>query len=1042
MYLILIIGIVAGEFILQWVINVPFIHYFSDEEVKTYKDNMFYFSYNHQNPDSGLFIEPSIEVCYRAIDSVNFSDSAFNSESSKLIDPLNNNYLKTEQRLLFLDYLFEKQNLDGSFSDIGGIGNIYSTYKVIKTIDLLNKSYLDSPEKRAKTNKIIEFVNNSKEENGWGFKYRPEINQSDIISTYYAIKLAKRFNAYSLLQNSNITQFINSTRNVQGGYGLISYSTVVTQETTNFGIKAYLEMNNTYDAADPFLLGSYFSSRWNPLGGYSDTISGISSVESTYYAIASQYTLSIDPFNESGSLTYILSCQEPNGGFGNYPSIGLNNTNFKSGWAAMKSIFLLENNTNPILQVDINKKISYYNWLYNQQGMNGLIGEISLQTNYLGVLALYNYDISNYTTQIKMDNILSFVDSCFNSEDGGFGSQPNRNSTIFSTYCAIFLYQLFQPYNISYLPNETATELYFTTLQNPDGGYKLGEDLDVIISSFGSFYEPMFNIINTNISTVMSTYWALSSMNNLDSLDLVNKTLLQHWILSCQNADGGFSLFLGFHSDVISTYYGLEILKVLNLEPLSRIGAIEFLKNAQKTDGSFHLIPYLSLFFDLPSSFIGNYLGSISMYYYRGQPEKIPELSNWFRNCFSNITGGVGDYPYFGGDLRNTPYGLLIIEDIRYDQAFDPLPWSRLIFWLLFSEAMVLLLIIALYMISYVNISVSRILKIKLDLGDKLNVEYLKRFPAINCENLEIYAGKKLIVDGVSLELTHGEILGILGESGAGKSTFIKSLLGMRKYKGKCEVYGMDARKNKKKFRPIFGYVPQDLGKIYSNFTTLQNLIYFGSQYGLTEKQIISRAKRLLRSLEIEDKINESVKTLSGGQKRRVSIAMALIHNPIFCILDEPTSGLDPVVRENLWLALTRINETFTTTLLVISHYPEESRFCNKIVVFGRKRGMIDFGIPKDLLSQLPGRGRTIELVFNDIYENGVQKLESIIGIEKALENKVGKDFVLLTDLNLNEIKSRVEEEFGQNSILELKQSDAKMEEYFRYKALKFKELE
>ncbi|MBY9005388.1 MAG: ATP-binding cassette domain-containing protein [Candidatus Lokiarchaeota archaeon] len=1039
----MIIAIFSGEFIFQWIINIPFIHYFTDEEVKDYKDNMFYFSNTHQNPVSGLFLEPSIEACYRAIDSINFSSTAYESDLTNLINPINNTFLNLEHRLFFLDYLFEKQNSDGSFSDIGGIGNIYSTFKVIKTIDLLNSSYLDNPIRQKDVDNIIDFINRTMEQNGWGFRYHPFINQSDIISTFYAIKLAKRFNSYSLVQNSNITEFINSTRYLaQGGYGLTSYSPLVTQETTYFGIKAHLEMNSSIITPDDkVLLGLYFLLRRNLIGGgYSNTIGGVLNVESTYYAIKSQSILNItvDPFNETQSLNYILSCQESNGGFGNYPSTDLNDTSSKSGWAAMKCIVLLENNT-----ADHNsEKIIYYNWIYEKQAMNGLIGQVSLQSNYQGVLSLYNYDISNYKSYLKMDNILRYTDLCYNSVDGGFGPQPNRNSSIFSTYCAIFLYQLFQPYNITYLPNETNTELYFTTLQNPDGGYKLGEDLDVIISFFGSVYEPMFDIINTNISTIISTYWAVSSLNNLDSLDLVNKSTLYHWIYSCQNADGGFSLFIGFHSDVISTYYALETLRFFNLEPISRISAIKFLKNAQKRDGSFHLIPYLSLFFDLPSSFIGNYLGSISLYYYRDQPQDMPKLADWFRNCFSNSTGGVGDYPMFGGDLRNTPYGLLIIDDIRYDQAFDPFPWTRLILWLVISEVVVLLLIIAINMLSYINISVTRILKLKLGIRDKLNVEYLKRFKAINCENLEVYSGKKLIVDGVSLELDHGEILGVLGESGAGKSTFIKALLGMRKYKGICEIYGMDAKKNKKKFRPIFGYVPQDLGKIYNNFTTLQNLIYFGNQYGLTEKQIISKAKRLLRSLEIEDKMHSLVKTLSGGQKRRVSIAMGLIHNPIFCILDEPTSGLDPVVRENLWLALTRINEMISTTLLVISHYPEESRFCNKIVVFGRKRGMIDFGTPKDLLYQLPGRGRTIEITFNDIYENGIQKLESIEGIDKALENKVGITFVLLTDLNLHDVKAKIENEFGIDSILELKQSDAKMEEYFRYKALEVKKLE
>ena len=184
------------------------------------------------------------------------------------------------------------------------------------------------------------------------------------------------------------------------------------------------------------------------------------------------------------------------------------------------------------------------------------------------------------------------------------------------------------------------------------------------------------------------------------------------------------------------------------------------------------------------------------------------------------------------------------------------------------------------------------------------------------------------------------------------------------------------------------------------------------------------------------NKMHEQVKNLSGGQKRRVSIAIGLIHDPVIVWMDEPTSGLDPVVRENLWHALTKINEEFNTTLIVITHYPEESRFCNKVAIFGRGRGMIDFGTPKDLLAQLPGGGRTIELVFNDVHTNAVEKLESIGGIDKALENKAGLEYSILSNLRFRDLISKIELEFGLDSILEIKQSESKMEQYFRYRAM------
>ena len=144
----------------------------------------------------------------------------------------------------------------------------------------------------------------------------------------------------------------------------------------------------------------------------------------------------------------------------------------------------------------------------------------------------------------------------------------------------------------------------------------------------------------------------------------------------------------------------------------------------------------------------------------------------------------------------------------------------------------------------------------------------------------------------------------------------------------------------------------------------------------------------------------------------------------------------DPVVRENLWLTLTKINEQFSTTLIVITHYPEESRFCHKVAIFGRNRGMIDFGKPQNLLAKLPGKGRTINVIFSNVQEKAVEKFESIKEIEFVLENKLGTDFSLFTDSTLNSIHKKIEIEFGKDAILRIDQSDSKMEEYFRIKAL------
>lgn len=997
---------------------------------------MSYFSYTHQNPTSGLFIEPDIDSNFRAINSINISDE---NVFSYVINPRSNHYLKIEKKNFFFHYLFEKQNEDGSYSDIGGIGNLFSTYETIETLDQVENTFIDPVADEDRIQKIGDYLSFSLEAEGWGFKLNAYANDSDIISTYCGIKLAKRFSLNTILSNENLSRFIISNWRL-GGYSYSKYSPIETAQSTYYGINAFLEMFMNYSAFEVNLTNIYLSSLYNSIdGGYAETPGGVSTVQSTFYALYSSYILGLNPVNEIKTLRYVLSCNKTDGGFGLRPGVNFT-SNFASGWAAMKAISLIENNgtakIEPKLMESIKQiKINYYNWLYDHQALNGLFGQITVESNYLGALSMYSANSTGASKNLKMDNILDFVDNCYNPKNGGFSSQPGFNSSTFSTYCAINLYKMFYTYtNKRWLPNINATINFLARLQNPDGGFKVGHDLDYILSLFGPIYKIYFDLINTNISTVESTHWALYSLKTLEALDRIDLISLTHWIKSCQNADGGFSTIIGFYSDIISTYYGLEILKLLNEVPISKIAAIKFLKSAQKPDGSFDIIPAVSKMYVLPTSFIITYMASKSLYSFRYQPENVTALLNWFLDCISFKTSGVSDFPNFGGDLRNIPWGIILIDDLRYDRSLDPTSWNQLLYSILIVE----IIIVALSGIvkTFEVLAISKRLKTILKLGEKLNVSYLQKFPAIYCENLCIYVGRKLIVDSMSMQLKHGEILGVLGESGAGKTTFVKSLLGMRKYKGVIKIYGMDVKKKSKKMRPIYGYVPQEISKIYENFTVLENLLYFGNQYGLTEKEIVSRAKRILRSLEIEDKINELVKNLSGGQKKRVSIAVGLIHLPAIIWMDEPTSGLDPVIRENLWLTLTRINEQFNTTLIVITHYPEESRFCNKIIIFGRNRGMMDFGRPEDLLSQLPGKGRTIEVYFNEVKEKAIERLESIEGIVKVLENKAGTEFSLFSDLNLNEIQEKVEREMGKNTIQKIQQSDAKMEQYFRYKTM------
>ncbi|MHA1338372.1 MAG: prenyltransferase/squalene oxidase repeat-containing protein [Promethearchaeota archaeon] len=1063
--------------ILISILSVPPRTYIDHSTVGDMRWDFVKFASSHRNPESHLFIEPDIETNYRVIDSINWSDYK-NYAPFQFIDPRNNtiidNFYGEPLDKFFIYYFYEKQNEDGGFSDVGGFSNMISTYEVIGIIDKLIPGWLDTSDDYFydKNNRTIDFINSSMQKDGWGFKFSAisapddtsifpdlgfiQLNETeakpDIISTYIGIYLAKRFNANSIINNNllPLSSFINSTK--IGGYSLTNTTPQVDPRSTYFGIKSFKEVGMSYNTSELNSLLLYLGSLYNSTdGGYSAFPGNKSDVLSTYYVIASYKELGVALPHPQENYNFVLACNKTEGGFGANPD-PTTAPDFLSSWAAMKAIEILEKE--PIVKNSSvpNLKYNYLLWAHRNQAINGLFGQINLQSNYWGTSAVYlglkDENMGELEWYLNVSAVTQFVMDCYDNLTGGYGHLPSSNASLYPTYLAISIFDILYQFNHHYGVNQSKTIQYISSMQNEDGGFKIGDDINYLLSLYGGYlggYSGIIeNILNNNQSTVESTYWAVSSLKIMGGLykSTVNIKNLTSWILSAQNADGGFSIIIGFHSDLISTYYGLETLPLIYKKPLSLPATVEFLLMAQTKSGGFGIIPALATYVSGGELFFVTYAGAISIYEYHTQPKYMSELIDWYTGCISNKTKGVGDYPNFGADLRNTEQALLLLDQIKYDQSFDAEPWINLLFTIFLIEVGLAVFYLFIKIASLVGISIFKKITQRLGFENKLNISYLQKFPAVNCENLSVYAGGKCIIDSINVRIEHGEILGVLGESGAGKSTFIKGLLGMRETTGVCEIYGMDSRKNASKFRPLYGYVPQDLSKVYLDFTTMENLLYFGKQYGLTEKEIYSRGKKILRALDIQDKADELVKNLSGGQKRRVSIAIALVHNPIMCILDEPSSGLDPVVRETLIKSLVDINETFGTTIIVISHYPEESKYCHKVAIFGRNRGLIDFGKPRDLLNMLPGHGRTIQLEFKKVQEDANQRLENIPDVDKALELRVGSLYSIYTDLSLSELKERIEKEFGKESILNLLQQDAKMEDLFRYRAMEVPTIE
>ncbi|MHA1148895.1 MAG: ATP-binding cassette domain-containing protein [Promethearchaeota archaeon] len=296
----------------------------------------------------------------------------------------------------------------------------------------------------------------------------------------------------------------------------------------------------------------------------------------------------------------------------------------------------------------------------------------------------------------------------------------------------------------------------------------------------------------------------------------------------------------------------------------------------------------------------------------------------------------------------------------------------------------------------------------------KLDKHSIKADHLIEVKDLTISFGDRVIINKASFNVEKGSIIGIIGESGGGKSTTVKAILGELKYEGSIKVMGIDAY-NTKQIAPFVGYVPQDLSLMYHDFTPMENIIHFGRQYGLDEKNLARKAKRLLTDLQIPQFMAEPLGNLSGGQKRRVSVAIAMVHEPEIIILDEPTSGLDPMIRFELWKYLDWINKTYGITLIVISHYLDEIEYSDKSAVYLKGVGMFDFDTPENLKASLPGGGTSLEISLDVIDLKALPIIKEIEGVDEVIQR--GERIRVLSDTYSPELKETILKKLEENNI-------------------------
>jgi ABC-2 type transport system ATP-binding protein len=211
--------------------------------------------------------------------------------------------------------------------------------------------------------------------------------------------------------------------------------------------------------------------------------------------------------------------------------------------------------------------------------------------------------------------------------------------------------------------------------------------------------------------------------------------------------------------------------------------------------------------------------------------------------------------------------------------------------------------------------------------------------PALRVEKLKkTYSTGVLALDGVSLEVGAGKFFGLLGPNGAGKTTLINSIVSLaRPDSGSVEVFGRDAYEEFREARRMIGVSPQEIN-LDKFLTVEETMLFHAGYYGVPKDKARERAGELLERFALTDKRKQRVNTLSGGMKRRVLFARALMHDPKVLFLDEPTAGVDVELRYKLWGYIRELNHGGLTILLTTHYLEEAEALCEEVALINGGR--------------------------------------------------------------------------------------------------------
>ncbi len=266
--------------------------------------------------------------------------------------------------------------------------------------------------------------------------------------------------------------------------------------------------------------------------------------------------------------------------------------------------------------------------------------------------------------------------------------------------------------------------------------------------------------------------------------------------------------------------------------------------------------------------------------------------------------------------------------------------------------------------------------------------------PAVRVAGLYKRYGTVEAVAGLSFEISGGEVFGLLGPNGAGKTTTISVLATqLRPSAGDAMVFGRSVKEDVAAVRAMIGIVPQDLS-LYPKLTAAENLRFFGRMYGVPALELNRRVEELLHLVGLESRHDDYVATFSGGMKRRLNLAVSLVHQPRVLLLDEPTVGVDPHSREHIFEIVRRLRED-GTAILYTTHYMEEAEaLCDRLGIMDEGK-IIAMGTLADLLHDagcaeiIEVRGLTAPDALGRLHHlSGVCRMETRDGVTRLFVNK------------------------------------------------------